>query len=164
MLPLHPMPHSTPNPDEVTTPPAIVATVPDGDAPPALPTRPPARAGAPVAALPVPRRIPPNLIGIGALVGLVGAPAVASATDLAQIPAELGTWGLVVYGLVRVAQELLVWRRENAQDTAARGEAARLRSEVVALRDELRRIEEREDAARDAALQEALAEVRRLRG
>jgi len=65
---------------------------------------------------------------------------------------------------VRVAQELLVWRRENAQDTAARGEAARLRSEVVALRDELRRIEEREDAARDAALQEALAEVKRLRG
>jgi hypothetical protein len=164
MMPLHPMPHSTPDPDSATTPPAIVATMPDGDAPPALPTRPPVRAGAPVAALPIPRRIAPNIIGIGALVGLVGAPAVASATDLAEIPAELGTWGLVLYGLVRVVQELLVWRRENAQDTAAREEAARLRSEVVALRDELRRIEEREDAAREQALQDALAEVRRLRG
>lgn len=164
MMPLHPMPHSTPDPDTATTPPAIIATVPDGDAPPPLPGRTPPRAGSPVAALPVPRRVGPNLVGIGALVGLVGAPAVASATDLAQIPAELGTWGLVAYGLVRVVQELLVWRRENAQDTTAREEAARLRVEVASLRDELRRIEEREDAAREQALQDALAEVRRLRG
>lgn len=113
---------------------------------------------------PITRRVGPNLLSIGALVGLVGAPAVASATDLAQIPAELGTWGLVAYGLVRVVQELLVWRRENAQDTTAREEAARLRVEVAGLRDELRRIQEREDAAREAALQDALAEVKRLRG
>ena len=88
----------------------------------------------------------------------------ANATDLTQLPPELGAWGLVAYGLVRVVQELLVWRRENAQDTHARGEAARLRLEVAALREEVRRRDEREDAAREAALQDALAEVKRLRG
>jgi len=161
---LHSIPQGISNSDAVMTPPAIVATLPDRGEPPSIPTRPPSRVGSPVAALPAHRRVGPNLIGIGALVGLVGAPAVASATDLAQIPEDLGVWGLVTYGLVRIIQELLVWRRENAQDTAAREENARLRVEVAGLREELRRIEDRHEATREQALQEALTEVRRLRG
>lgn len=163
MMPVIPTPHSTPDPDATREPPAIVATVPDGSVPLPLPERAPAPTVTP-AALPVPRRVGPNIVGIGALVGLVGAPAIANATDLAQIPPELGAWGLVAYGFVRVVQELLVWRRENAQDTAAREEAARLRVEVASLQAEIKRREEREDAAREAALQEALSEVKRLRG
>lgn len=158
--------HTTPSPD-LDTPPAaaIVAVQPLGDEPPPLPV--PSRGGgpAPVASLPaLPRKIGPNLLGLGALAAFVGVPAVGNATDLTHLPPELGAWGLVAYGLVRVVQELMVWRRENAQDTHAREEAARLRAEVSALREEVRRRDEREDAAREAALQEALAEVKRLRG
>ena len=160
-----PLPHTTPDPDLHTPPAAIVAVQPIGDEPPPLPLPPRGGGPAPVASLPVsPRKVGPNLLGLGALATFVGLPAVANATDLTQLPPELGAWGLVAYGLVRVVQELLVWRRENAQDTHAREEAARLRSEVAALREEVRRRDEREDAAREAALQDALAEVKRLRG
>ena len=159
------IPHTTPDPGLHQPPAAIVAVQPLGDEPPPLPL--PLRGGgpAPVASLPAPtRKVGPNVLGIGALATFVGLPAVANATDLTQLPPELGAWGLVAYGLVRVVQELLVWRRENAQDTHAREEAARLRLEVAALREEVRRRDEREDAAREAALQDALAEVKRLRG
>jgi len=100
----------------------------------------------------------PLLVGLGALVGFVGAPAVASATEIAPLPAQLGTWGIVAYALVKVVQELLTWRREQLAERGAREEATRLRAEVVRLTARVEQLDE----ARDAALARAVSAEARL--
>jgi len=100
----------------------------------------------------------PLLVGLGALAGFVGAPAVASATEIAPLPAQLGTWGIVAYALVKVVQELLTWRREQLAERGAREEATRLRAEVVRLTARVEQLDE----ARDAALARAVSAEARL--
>jgi hypothetical protein len=154
--------------DSPPSPPALVG------APPSDPGPTTTRGGAsPVAARPsaTPRAVAQRpasrggVLGIGALLAFVGIPSTASATDMVPgLPPELGAWGLVAYGLVRVVQELLTWRRDALADQAAREEVVRLRAEL----DDARRRERERDAAddqrRENALAEALAEIARLKG
>ena len=170
MPPLYPVPHSTPDPEATTTPPAIVAEQPIGSVPPPLPMV--RRA----AIAPLPRAVTPppslwvskgrHLVVGGVSLSWLGIGSTAYAMDSNGAALETMAYGGAATLAMQAIMGLIGYLRDYGKE---RLDAANLRAEkaetrVAELEAEVRRREEREDAAREAALQDALAEIKRLRG
>jgi len=178
-MPFHPLPHTTPDPGAATTPPAIVATVPDGGTPPLPPLltpQPHPRAPAPA------RGAPSMLVGKGrhivtggAALGVLGVEGAAWALDPAALSTapEMLALGPLAILASQIIMALLGYLRDYGKE---RLDAERRRTEdalerlrisegrAVTLEARIALLEKEQDDAREALLTKALAELERLRG
>ncbi len=66
------------------------------------------------------------------ILGLLGFPSVAQATDMIPLPPELGTWGVAMFALIEVVREVGRWFHSDR-------EAKAKEQENIALREALKR-------------------------
>lgn len=173
-------PHHTPDPDALAPPAALVATMPTEDGPPPLGAVPSKASRAHTASSP-PQRAPSRFTGkarhlvTGSVaLGLLGTGGAAWAVDPSALEpssplmlapavtlAAQAVMALIGYLRDYGAERLEVERRRAEEAAELRRAAERRAAELDAT---IERMEKERDDAREAALQEALAEVRRLRG
>ncbi len=119
-----------------------------------------APANQPEAASSLARRptMPHRALDTIALLGLVGAPAVASAADLAPgLPPEMGVWGIVAYAIVQLGGQIAAAIASKREADESRKRADKAEADLAALRSEIDR-DERSEVAR---LRRELAALKR---
>ncbi len=89
------------------------------------------------------------------ILGLLGVPSVAQATDMLPLPPELGTWGVAAYALIEVVREIGRWFHSDR-------EAKAKEQENIALREALKRSDDALAALKTQREQEQAQLVREL--
>lgn len=174
------LPHPPHDPDSMAPPAALVAAMPTEDGPPPLgvlasKTSPSHAASPPLERAPsrftgkarhlVTGSVALGLLGVGGAAWAVDPSALEPSSPLMLAPAVTlaaqAVMALIGYLRDYGAERLEVERRRAEEAAELRRAAERRAAELEAV---IERMEKERDDAREAALQEALAEVRRLRG